>query len=370
MRLEKYIPIFLMYLIPMVLFSSCADEKDQEEKEKVTVSAAIEKEIRFSRTYPATAVALEEVELRADVVGYVTGIFIKEGQEVKKGQLLYQIDPTRYEARQQQAASAVSIAESNLERIKKDFERYERLKAEDAIAAQIYDSALNELRNAEQELNAAKSELENTSIDLQYASIYAPFNGTIGFSQVRMGSLVNPGESLLNIVSRDDPMGVDFYPEERYLNKFLELSTYETTLEDSVFTLKLSDGSIFPHPGEIEILDRAVNRNTGTIQIRVKFDNKERKLRPGMSATLIVNETENESVILIPQSAIKEQMGEFSVFVVENEEVKQVKVETGRNYQDKRVIKEGLEPGQKVIVKGIQKVQDGDVVEIIEEKES
>lgn len=89
-----------------------------------------------------------------------------------------------------------------------------------------------------------------------------------------------------------------------------------------------------------------------------------------MSATLIVKDTQKDNVRLVPQSAIKEQMGEFSVFVVENDEVKQVKVKTGRNFQDYRVIEEGLEPGQKVIVKGLQKVQDGDKVEIIEEKDS
>lgn len=368
MKLKRYIHILI--LLPALSVFSCGQEEKEEQKEKVTVAEVLEKEIRFSRTFPATTVALEEVELRADVVGYVTGIFIKEGQQVRKGQLLYQIDPTRYQARKEQAAAAVSIAEGNFERIKKDFERYERLKAEDAIASQIYDNALIELRNAEQELNAAKSELENTSIDLQYASIYAPFDGTIGFSMVRMGSLVNPGESLLNIISRDNPMGADFFPEERYLTKFQELANYEDALADSIFLLRLTDGTEYPKPGEIEILDRAVNRNTGTVQIRLKFDNSDKKLRPGMSATLIVKDTQKDNVRLVPQSAIKEQMGEFSVFVVENDEVKQVKVKTGRNFQDYRVIEEGLEPGQKVIVKGLQKVQDGDKVEIIEEKDS
>ncbi|EOZ92067.1 putative Co/Zn/Cd efflux system membrane fusion protein [Indibacter alkaliphilus LW1] len=356
-------------IIFLVAGNSCKNENTEKSPEKVTVKEASLEEVHFSRNFPATAVALEEVELRADVVGYITGIHIKEGQQVKKGQLLYQVDPTRYQARKQQAEAAASIAEANLERIQKDFQRYERLKAENAIAAQIYDNATVELRNAEQELNAAKSELENTNIDLQYASIYAPFDGTIGFSQVRMGSLVNPGESLLNIISRDNPMGVDFYPEERYLGKFQELASYPKVLEDSIFSIRLPDGSDYPIPGKIEILDRAVNRNTGTVQIRLKFDNNESKIRPGMSLTLFVKETDNEKVILVPRSSLKEQMGEFSVFVVEENIAKQVKVKPGRNYMDKTVILEGLESGQKVVVKGIQKIKDGDEIEIIEEED-
>ncbi|KEO72985.1 hypothetical protein EL17_15335 [Anditalea andensis] len=351
-----------IFLIGMICMSSCAEEEEEELPTRVTTVEVISEEVRFTQQYPATVIALEEIDLRADVVGYVTGVHVKEGQKVKKGQLMYTIDQTRYEARREQAASSLSIAEANFERIKRDVQRYEALMAEDAIAIQIYDDAVTALRTAEQEVRSARSNLENALIDLRYASIHAPLDGTVGFSQVRQGSLVSPGETLLNTISKDDPIGVDFYPEERYLRKFIQLQESPTAERDSIFLLRLPDGEMYPYGGQIDIIDRAVDRNTGTIQIRLRFDNPDNLLRPGLSANLTVKDDLPEEVLTIPQAAVIEQMGEFSVFIVEDNKAKGVKVNTGRNIRDRTVILEGLEEGQQVIVKGVQRISDGDPV--------
>ena len=361
-NLKLKISIYCVVLSVILMISSCAEEEEEEQPTRVTTSEVIREDVRFTQQYPASVVALEEIELRADVVGYVTGIHVQEGQKVKRGQLLYTIDQTRYEARRKQAASSLAIAEANLERVQRDVQRYEKLKEEDAIAVQVYDDALTNLRTAEQEVRSAQSNLENAVIDLQYASIHAPLDGTVGFSQVRQGSLVSPGETLLNTISKDDPIGVDFYPEERYLRKFVQLKESTSAQRDSVFLLRLPDGEMYPYAGKIEILDRAVDRNTGTIQIRLRFDNPENILRPGLSANLIVKDETPQDVLTIPQAAVIEQMGEFSVFIVEEDTARMVKVSTGRNIRDRTVILNGLEQGQKVIVKGIQRVNDGESV--------
>ncbi|HSJ68822.1 MAG TPA: efflux RND transporter periplasmic adaptor subunit [Anditalea sp.] len=361
-NLKLKISIYCVVLSVILMISSCAEEEEEEQPIRVTTSEVIREDVRFTQQYPASVVALEEIELRADVVGYVTGIHVQEGQKVKRGQLLYTIDQTRYEARRKQAASSLAIAEANLERVQRDVQRYEKLKEEDAIAVQVYDDALTNLRTAEQEVRSAQSNLENAVIDLQYASIHAPLDGTVGFSQVRQGSLVSPGETLLNTISKDDPIGVDFYPEERYLRKFVQLKESTSAQRDSVFLLRLPDGEMYPYAGKIEILDRAVDRNTGTIQIRLRFDNPENILRPGLSANLIVKDETPQDVLTIPQAAVIEQMGEFSVFIVEEDTARMVKVSTGRNIRDRTVILNGLEQGQKVIVKGIQRVNDGESV--------
>lgn len=358
--------ISLSYFMALTLLLSCGEKAEEEKKVKVSTAKVVTETIRFTQNFPASVVALEEVDLRADVVGYITSIQVQEGQKVRKGQLLYTIDQTRIQARKQQAESAVAIAEGNVERLRKDFERYERLRSEDAIAGQIYDNARIDLRNAEQELSATKAELENTAIDLQYASIHAPFDGTVGFSQVRVGTLVNPGETLLNTISRDDPIGVDFFPEERFLGKFQALIDNENVVADSIFQIKMPGGDLYEHFGSIEIVDRAVDRNTGTIQIRLKFPNPQNKLRPGLSTTLSVKDNESESALLVPRRSVTEQMGEFSVYVVEDGQAKQRKIKTGRNIRDMTVVTEGLEPGDEVVVKGVQKLQDGDTVEIVE----
>jgi membrane fusion protein, multidrug efflux system len=360
--LKHKIAFYCVILCMVVSVSSCGEEEEEEQPTRVTTAEVVMEDIRFSQQYPASVVALEEIDLRADVVGYVTGIHVKEGQKVKKGQLMYTIDQTRYEARREQAASSLAIAEANFERIQRDVGRYEKLMEEDAIAIQVYDDAITNLRTAEQEVRAAQSNLENALIDLQYASIHAPMDGTVGFSQVRQGSLVSPGETLLNTISKDDPIGVDFYPEERYLRKFVLLQESPTAQRDSVFLLRLPDGEMYPYAGQIEILDRAVDRNTGTIQIRLRFDNPDNMLRPGLSANLTVKDDDPQEVLTIPQAAVIEQMGEFSVFVVEDSKAKSVKVTTGRNIRDRTVVLEGLEAGQQVIVKGVQRVNDGDAV--------
>jgi len=346
----------------MCIICSCAEEEEEEQPLRVTTVEVTMEEVRFTQQYPATVVALEEIDLRADVVGYVTGIHVKEGQKVKRGQLMYTIDQTRYEARREQAASTLAIAEANFDRIQRDVQRYEKLMAEDAIAVQIYDDAVTNLRTAEQEVRAARSNLENAIIDLQYASIHAPMDGTVGFSQVRQGSLVSPGETLLNTISKDDPIGVDFYPEERYLRKFVQLEQSPSAERDSVFLLRLPDGEMYRYAGLIEILDRAVDRNTGTIQIRLRFANPDNLLRPGLSANLIVKDENPQEVLTVPQAAVIEQMGEFSVYLVENNTARQVKITTGRNIQDRTVVLDGLKEGQEIIVKGVQRVNDGDPV--------
>jgi len=288
----------------IISMSSCGEEEEEEQPTRVTTVEVTREDVRFTQQYPATVVALEEIDLRADVVGYVTGIHVNEGQKVRKGQLMYTIDQTRYEARREQAASSLAIAEANFDRIQRDVQRYEKLMEEDAIAVQIYDDAVTNLRTAEQEVRAARSNLENALIDLQYASIHAPMDGTVGFSQVRQGSLVSPGETLLNTISKDNPIGVDFYPEERYLRKFVQLQESPTAQRDSVFLLTLPDGDMYPYTGQIEVLDRAVDRNTGTIQIRLRFDNPDNILRPGLSANLIVKDDEPQDVLTIPQAAV------------------------------------------------------------------
>jgi membrane fusion protein, multidrug efflux system len=358
-----------LLLCLVLLLVGCGEKEEEDESVVVETETVLRENIQFTQQYPATVVALEEVELRADVVGYVTGIHIQEGQRVERGQLLYEIDPTRYQARKEQAQSALAIAEANLERAKKDLERYEMLQEEDAIAGQIYDNALIEVRNAEQEVAAAKSNLENAMIDLRYASIHAPFGGTIGFSQVRQGTLVQPGQTLLNTLSRDEPMGVDFFPEERYLMKFNSIRNNPEVEMDSLFKITLPGGEDYPYAGKIEIIDRAVDRSTGTIQIRLTFPNPDGLLRPGLSATLRIKDEEAQEVLVVPEQAVQEQMGEHNVFIVEDGVARQVRVHTGRKIRGRTVILEGLEEGQEVIVKGLQRVRDGSAVRVVKEEE-
>ncbi len=190
----------------------------------VNVTEVREESVSYYSNYPGTVVALSEVELRSEVSGFITGIYFKEGSFVKKGQKLYEIDRSKYIASYNQAKANVDIATANEEKARRNADRYTKLSEQDAIAKQRLDDAMTDLQNAGLELVSAKAGLAKAQTDLNYSLITAPFDGTIGISQVKMGSLVSPGQTLLNTISTDDPMGADFVINERELGKFQELS--------------------------------------------------------------------------------------------------------------------------------------------------
>jgi membrane fusion protein (multidrug efflux system) len=310
-------------------------------------------------TYPANAVALKEVEIRGEVSGYITGIFFSDGSAVHKGQNLYEIDRRKYAATYEQAKNNVSIAEVTLQKVQRDADRYTELNKQDAIAQQILDNSLTDLQNAKLQASSAKSELEKAKTDLDYSMITAPFDGTIGISQVKLGTLVNPGQTLLNTISSDDPVGVDFVIDEKELGRFVELENKIMPADDSTFRITLPDKSLYRFSGKISFIDRAVDPQTGTIKVRLIFPNSERLLRPGMSCNVKVLTQDAGLQVIIPYKAVVEQMGEFFVYRVDTSKAKQVKISLGTRLGDKVIVRDGLKTGEHIVVDGIQKLHDG-----------
>ncbi|MCC5937962.1 MAG: efflux RND transporter periplasmic adaptor subunit [Lunatimonas sp.] len=362
----KNLAIFLCLLSCL----SCTKQAPKEEKPTtVTVDLAKLETVKEENTYPGTIVALKEVELRADVVGYVIDIPVKDGQQVTKGQVLYRIDQTRYTASLNQATSRLRIAQSNHERVQRDLSRYERLKEGNAVAAQIYDDARTAMSNAEQELISAQAEVDNAKVNLDYATVRAPFDGTIGFSSVRLGALVNPGQTALNVISSNDPIGLDFFADEKSLPFYFEMEkNEELAARDSVFQLTMANREAYPFPGKIENIDRAVDPGTGTIQIRLSFPNPDGLLKPGMSTRLTVRKPVEGQKITVPHRALVERLGEIYVFAAAEGKAEQKRVRTGIRTKDRIVIEDGLEEGQQVIVAGIQRLSDGDPIQLKREE--
>ncbi|HSI74725.1 MAG TPA: efflux RND transporter periplasmic adaptor subunit [Lunatimonas sp.] len=352
--------------VSLLIFLGCAEDKATENQPTiVTVDEAVSEMVVLEQRYPASVVALKEVELRADVVGYITQIQVADGERVRQGQVLYQIDRSRYQAQLDQAQSQLEIARANQARSERDITRYEKLREGNAIAGKIYDDALTDMVSSQQELLRAQAAVDNATTDLGYATIRAPFAGTVGFSSVRLGALVTPGQTLLNVISADDPMGLDFYADEKSLHDFTQLMTQpEKVSADSVFRLLLPNQQLYPFPGSIETIDRAIDRGTGTIQIRLKFPNPDYSLKPGLNTTLLYTKTSPESQITVLQKALVERLGEVYVYVADNGEAKQVTVKTGNKSKDRVVIQEGLQAGQQIVVSGVQKIADGDKIQI------
>ncbi|WP_425638234.1 efflux RND transporter periplasmic adaptor subunit [Algoriphagus yeomjeoni] len=348
----------------LVLAGFSCGQKEQAEQQAspavpVTTYTVVSKTVTGVDEYPSSLVPLNEVEIRPQIGGYITNIYVKDGQEVKKGQRLYEIDRSKYAASQQQAKALVESAEANLARLSKDYDRYKRLDEQEAIAKQQLDHAESAVLDAKAQLSSAKAQLESANTDYQYSVLTAPFDGTVGISQVRLGSQVSPGQPLLNTLSSNDPMSLNFVINEREIPRFNKLLKAEDN-PDSLFRIRFSDNSIYPFNGTFTTIDRAVGRQSGTIALRVQFPNPNRDLIAGMTVNLMVLNQDLGEQVVIPYRAVTEQMGEYFVYLVQSDNtVKQQNVILGTQIGDDIVVRSGVQEGAKIVVTGIQKLREG-----------
>lgn len=311
--------------------------------------------------YPAVLRSINEVELRAQVSGYITGIHFTEGSKVSKGQKLYSIDQQSYEANYQQAVANLAVQEANLSRAQKDVERYRELAKSDAIAKQQVDYAEATYAAAQKQVDAAKAAVQNVQTNVRYSTIVAPFEGRIGISNVRLGAAIVAGNTLLNTISSDDPIAADITIDQKEIIRFSELQ--KSRLQDSIFHLTIG-GQEYKGVGQIAVIDRAVDANTGSIRARLTYPNRDLVLRPGMSAKVRVKSPSNEKVVLIPFKAVNEMLGEFFVYVIEGDKASQRKVVLGKQVGPNIIIRDGLKEGEKIAVEGVQNLREGSTVAV------
>ena len=349
-----------------ILFMSCGGNsvKTVDSVVPVTVAKVNLTKAVFYNSYPANTVALEEVELHGQVSGCITGIYFTEGKEVHSGDKLYEIDRRKYEAAYAEAQSNEKIAEDNLEKVQRDANRYTDLDKQNAVAKQLFENAMTDLKSAKQQVTSANSELIKAKTDYDYSLINAPFDGTIGFSSVKLGALVTPGQTILNTISSDDPMCVDFEISETELSRFQKLENSEISENDTTFRITLPDNSIYPYNGKLSVIDRAVDPQTGSIRVRITVSNHERKLKPGMSCKVLALNTNDNEQVIIPFKAVMEQLGEYFVFVKQDKTVKQIKITLGTRVGTNVIVLKGLYGSETIVVDGIQKMHDGSAITI------
>jgi membrane fusion protein (multidrug efflux system) len=354
----------ILVFISGLAFSSCQQKPPAPNNPPTPVNLAAVKSqpVLYYDDFPATTQALSQVDLHAQVTGYVTAIYFTEGTHVHKGQRLYVIDERLFKAAYDQAAANVKVAQGNQEQAQQDADRYQYLIQHNAVAKQTLDHAVIALENAKNQTAAAEQALKTAATNLTYSGISAPFDGTIGFSQVKLGNLVTASTTILNTVSTDNPMAVDFLINEAQLNHYEQLQRTKKQEADSLFTIILPDHSIYSHTGKISVIDRAVDPQTGTIRVRLEFINPKLDLRAGMSCVVRVHNLEQTPQILIPSKAIVEQMGEYFVYIAKKDsalKAVQVKVETGQTIGSNTLIRSGLKDGDHIVVDGVQALHDG-----------
>ena len=360
--LKKYTVIGMV-----VLFVSCGtSDKDKEQTPPpptlVTVAEVQTTDAVYYDEYPAVLTALNQTELRAQVSGYVTGVYFEDGQKVSKGQKLYSIDAQVYNANYEQSLANLQVQETNVMKAQKDADRYHELEKHDAIAKQQVDYADAALEVAKRQVAAARAAVNSVRANVSFSTITAPFSGTIGISNVKTGTAVIAGQTILNTVSTDNPMAVDFAVDQKEIYRFVQMQQQKPAAKDSTFTIAFG-ADVYPYPGSISLIDRAVDPQTGTIKTRLVFPNDKGMLKPGMNTSVRVKNNSARQSIIIPNKAVGEQLGEFFVYVLgDSSKVTQRKVLLGKQIGSNIIVKDGLKQGDKVVVEGVQKLREGAVV--------
>lgn len=371
---RKYITVF----ISCILLAACSPKKPASSSAvPVNLYTVKAQTVKYFDKYPANVVALNQVDIRPEVQGYITDITFTEGSHITKGQELYKIDQRLYQDAYDQAKANVEVAQGNLTQAQEDNDRYAYLNKQDAVATQTVDHAVITYENAKSAVRAAEEAEKIAATNLEYSVIKAPFDGTIGISQVRLGNMVTVGNTVLNTISSDDPIGVDFLISEKQLAHFEELKDTKQQTIDSLFSIVLPNDSIYPYFGKISLIDRAVDVQTGTIRVRVVFPNPKYTLKPGLSCVLRVHNQETQPQVVIPNKAVVELMGEYFVYIAKDTITKdpsdstktlpamiaiQKKVQIGQIIAPDIIIKSGLQEGTRIVLDGVQSLHTGSVI--------
>jgi membrane fusion protein (multidrug efflux system) len=356
----------------LVLASILASSTGCKEKEapppppppEVKVSQVVQRDVPVYIEVIGQTRGSTEIEVRARVEGYLESVNYQEGSVVRKGQLLYTLDPRPFQADVAQARGVQAEAEAQLARARQDVVRYEPLVAKNAISRQEYETAVQVQRAAEASVEAAKAGVQRAQIDLSFTRINAPASGIAGKTEVYPGTLVGRGQSdLLTRISQVDRIHVRVSLPEK---DFIEYSRKREERRRAgnpnplKFELLLSDGSVHPEKGDLVFVDRAVDPGTGTILVEVAFPNPGGAIRPGQYARVRVAIDEKKGAILVPQRAVTEMQGIYNVAVIKPDDTVDLRmVKPAERIGTLWVIDEGLQAGERIVVEGVQKVRAG-----------
>ena len=367
MRLVQFLS-----LTSLLLFPSCGKKPPAAAPAMppaaVTFMPATAETVTITRELPGRIHAFRVAEVRARVSGIVLEKAIREGADVKAGDLLFKIDPAPLEAAKESAAAALARAEATLQSTKTRRARFVSLSGSAAISKQDTEDAESAEKVAAAELKAAAA-LKSAELNLGYATVTAPISGRAGTAKVTEGALVGEGEAtLLAVIQQLDPIYFDFTQSSRDMIALKratdsgELSKVDPSKASA--TLLLDDGSEYQHPGKILFSEARVDGTTGMVTLRAEFPNADRLLLPGMFARIRVVQAVRENVVTVPQRAVTRlQGGMGSVLVVDDTNHAKLKtIKTGEVSGDKWVVRSGLEAGEKVIIEGHLKARPGSPV--------
>jgi len=334
----------------------------------VTVSPPLQKEITEWDQFTGQFQAVDFVEIRARVAGYLTEIHFQDGQTVKKGDLLFVIDPRPYEAALASMRAQLSQAEAQVDLAQVQLKRSTELRKRDFEPASSYDQRVSDLKVATAAVEAAKAGIRTAELNVEFTRIIVPMAGRISRHQVSIGNLITGGEGgtatlLTTIVSLDpiyfnfDMSESDYLAYQRATEKGLMRSTRDNTVAVS---LHLTDEKGWPHEGRMNFVENRVDRSSGTIRVRAVFPNPNLLFTAGQFGRIRIPGSEPYKAILIPDAAVVTDQSRKMVLTVNDENVVVPKIiRPGPSYEGLRIVRSGLLPTDKVIINGLMRARPG-----------
>ena len=344
-------------------------------KPKVVVSHPLDHEVEEWDEYTARLEAVDFVEVRARVSGYLQSIHFKDGAFVQKGDLLFEIDPRPYEAILHRAEGEVAVAKARLQLARTKLERAQKLVGREAISQEEADTRAAEARQAEAALEGAAAAVDAAKLDVEFTSIRAPISGRAGRKLVTEGNLITGGASsqstLLTTIVSLDPIYVYFEADERAFLKYQRLAqTGERPSSRDVrnpVRIGLADEEGFPHEGWMDFVDNQLDPGTGTMIGRAVLPNPYYTLTPGLFARLRLPGRPRYRALLVPDEAIVSDQSRKVVYVIDDQGVAHDRVVSlGSMYGGLRIVQDGLATGDRIVVSGVQRVRPGIAVETTE----
>ena len=371
--LARGLGVGLVVLFGMNLIPGCRGEeatRSSAPKEVVVVPARVES-MADRREYVGNVRAINRVEVRARVRGYLVEQLFEDGARVEEGDLLFRIDPSEFEAALAEAKAELSRAQAAAIRAKRDLERALELFEDDVVSTALIDQRRAERDTSVAAVEAARAAVRSAELDLSYCRIHAPLTGRMGRALVDVGNLVGESgqDTVLAELVQEDPIHVYFAPSESEVRSWppvVRAGSEETgSGEEIPVRIRLGDGTDHPHAGILDYRDPTVDASRGTITLRARIPNPEGTLQPGQFAHVIAVLPDIPEAILVPQRAVLDEQGGSYVLVVGSDDTATRRpIRLGRTVNGMQQVLHGLAGGERVVVDGVQGIRSGDPVRV------
>ncbi len=358
----------LMGLLAALFLAACEGKKAPvaPPPPDVLVADVSQRDVPIYQEWVGTLDGNINAQIRARVRGYLQSRNYSEGSAVRAGDVLFTIDPRPYQAAYDQAKGELGRAEAALTKSQQDVARNTPLAAEGAISQQELDNAVQAARANKAAVDSARANLEKAQLDLDWTQLKSPIDGIAGISIAQIGDLINES-TVLTTVSQVDPIKVSIaISEQEYLrlaSRAKDDTTDQKAQRNGSLEMILADGSVYAQRGTVAVANREVDAKTGTMTIISLFPNQAALLRPGQYAKVRATIENRLGALLVPQRAVQEVQGTYQVAVVgADNKVSMRSIKPGPRVDSQWIIDDGIQPGERVVVEGLQKVRDGSIV--------